>query len=466
MTTDGNDTSSIDSIWILPKKVEIFTAYLSNLNMTPNHVLIAGPAPFQVDQIQCLFPTSSRYSPTLRVMFYTLSVVSLFFAKEEWIAGVSMAYVMIYSTVAALHAIIMVSMRHHLESGALEFVSIATAGLVEAPQVPIWPMAWDEDCDAVLAIVGTAFLLMAPMVIWSGAFHQAFQKRRNQPVFGGWFLLLLIGLICAIVNEVHVDLWTVNQFRFCSAGDRPDLSLSSFSLRGREQPTKSFNESIWNIFSNASTSQGLPPTCVYPCFDVSWPLRQLSSIRVIFSTDTGPSTSNYSNVNAGWGLMFAAIILIVASISIIIAIFTLKRRRLITYGDWGRLIFLGSADEPTKQRLTKQRLEKLDYGAKVLTGISFFFFVAWIEYTMWPYPYAERFVDIGQWGQLTSTLLVLAFAAYKYILDPERRDQEPTPVPPAQHSITELSVVDGNMPAETTVPRSPSEAIAVGPVDH
>jgi hypothetical protein len=129
-------------------------------------------------------------------------------------------------TVAALHAIIMVSMRHHLESRALEFVSIATAGLVEAPQVPIWPMAWDEDCDAVLAIVGTAFLLMAPMVIWSGAFHQAFQKRRNQPVFGGWFLLLLIGLICAIVNEVHVDLWTVNQFRFCSAGDTSYGSLS------------------------------------------------------------------------------------------------------------------------------------------------------------------------------------------------------------------------------------------------
>jgi hypothetical protein len=40
---------------------------------------------------------------------------------------------------------------------------------------------------------------------------------------------------------------------------------------------------------------------------------------------------------------------------------------------------------------------------------------------MWPYPYAERFVDIGQWGQLTSTLLVLAFAAYKYILDPGKR---------------------------------------------
>jgi hypothetical protein len=101
-----------------------------------------------------------------------------------------------------------------------------------------------------------------------------------------------------------------------------------------------------------------------------------------------------------------------------------------------------------------------------LTGISFFFFVAWIEYTMWPYPYAERFVDIGQWGQLTSTLLVLAFAAYKYILDPEQQDQEPTPTPSGQHGVSTVSIVDGNMPAETTVPRRPPEAIAVGPVDH
>src|SRR3954453_14279399 len=241
----------MDSIWQVPEPVKIFNSYLSPLNITHNHVLAAGSAPFQVEQIQCMFPTSGRYSPALRVMFYILAVVSLFFAKEAWIAEVTMAYVMIYSTVAAIHAIIMVSMRHHLESRALEFVSIATAGLVEAPQVPIWPMAWDEDCDSVLAIVGTAFLLMAPMVIWSGAFHQAIQKPRNQPIFAGWFLLLLIGLIGGIVNEAHVDLWTVNQFRFCSPGDLPDFNLSSFRLAGREQPNKSFNESIWYIFPNA-----------------------------------------------------------------------------------------------------------------------------------------------------------------------------------------------------------------------
>src|SRR5947208_1812622 len=134
-TAHGNFTSYTDPIWKPPSAVENLAAHLPNLNITPNHVLIAGPAPFQVQEIQCLFEISGIYSPTLRVMFYILSVVSLFFAKEEWIAGVSMAYVMIYSTVAAIHAIILVSMRHRLGSRAVEFVSIATAGLVKAPQI-------------------------------------------------------------------------------------------------------------------------------------------------------------------------------------------------------------------------------------------------------------------------------------------------------------------------------------------
>ncbi|KAH0541615.1 hypothetical protein FGG08_003905 [Glutinoglossum americanum] len=360
-------------------------------------------------------------------MFYTLSVVSIFFATEDWVADVSMAYVMIYSAISAFHAIIMVSVRHHLQSRVSEPVSIATAGPVEAPQISIWPMIWDEDCDAVLAVVGTAFLIMAPIVIWSNTFHKAFKRPRYQPIFVGWFLLLLVGLISAMVNEVHVDMWTVGQFRFCSTGDLPDLSLSGLSLRGREHPNKSFNESIWDTFSNASTSRRLPPICVYPCFDASWPLRQWSNIKVISSSGTWPSTSNYSNVNAGWGLMFAAIILITASVSIMITIFILKRKNLIAYGDYGILKLRKGLDDKMKQRL-----RKLDYSAKVLTGVSLLFFVAWIEYTMWPYPYSEKFTDIGQWGQLASTILVLAFAAYKYILPPEIREQEP--IPASQHN--------------------------------
>jgi hypothetical protein len=151
--------------------------------------------------------------------------------------------------------------------------------------------------------------------------------------------------------------------------------------------------------------------------------------------------------------MFAAILLIAASISIIVAIFILQKRHQFTYKDWGEL------DIPdTVEDSTKRRLKQLDNGAKLLTGISFFFFMAWIEYTMWPYPYAETFAVIGQWGQLIGTLLVLAFAAYKYILreyilGPE---QEPPPGPRPNRA----SVADGETPAANGEPLAANRQIS------
>src|SRR2546421_334565 len=129
MTTNhGNITGYHDALWKLPTLVKYFTDHFPNVNMTSNHVLETGPAPFQVQEIQCLFATSGRYSPLLRVIFYALSIASLYLRKEIWIASVTMALVMIYSTVAAFHAIVMVSIRQRLAFRPIEFVSIATAG--------------------------------------------------------------------------------------------------------------------------------------------------------------------------------------------------------------------------------------------------------------------------------------------------------------------------------------------------
>lgn len=89
MTTNhGNVTGYDNPIWKLPILVKNFTDHFPNVNMTSNHVLVTGPAPFQVQEIQCLFATSGRYSPTLRAMFYALSIVSLFFSSKDWIASV------------------------------------------------------------------------------------------------------------------------------------------------------------------------------------------------------------------------------------------------------------------------------------------------------------------------------------------------------------------------------------------
>src|SRR5947207_3978505 len=151
-------------------------------------------------------------------------------------------------------------------------------------------------------------------------------------------------------------------------------SPRSQSLRLQSPRSRAAQQELHRVhlefFLNQPTSQGHPPTFVYPRFDVPWPLQQQSNIKVISAAGTWPSTSNYSDVGVGWGLMFTVVILIVASVSIIIVIFILPFTRVITYKGRGRLILHGSPDGPMNQRL-----RKLDYGANLLTGISFFFSV-------------------------------------------------------------------------------------------
>jgi hypothetical protein len=350
-------------------------------------------------------------------------LLSLRFRRRYWISGVSMGLVMSYSSIAAIHAIILVSKRKTFITGSIEMVTVSTRGDIK---IPIWPMAWDEDCDAVLAITGTAFLIIAPMAIWSETVQQILQKnlqphtiprdeRKKRMVLIGWFALLLAGLISAWVNEVFVNVYCAGQFRFCSAeGQLPPISSpSSLSLLDRQSPGKSFNDTIWDIFSVPSISQGHHPTCIYPCFSAPG-LRQAGDIRAILSYGTWPATSNYTNTSAGWILMLASIVLISISFATIVTLYILQRTGRLNYGRGGHLQprYSQRGNSQTSGPPRSLLWWSLDYGAKGLAISSFFIFVAWIEYTLWPFPYAERFSDIGQWGQVVTITLVLLFAAY------------------------------------------------------
>jgi hypothetical protein len=208
--------------------------------------------------------------------------------------------------------------------------------------------------------------------------------------------------------------YSVEQFRFCSAGgELPGISSSSsLNLLGRQNPGKSFNATIWEIFSIPSISQGHLPTCVYPCFSAPGH-RQDGDIRAIPSQGTWPSTSDYANTRAGWGLMITSIVLIAISFATVIILYTLERTGHLNYGRGGRVQHGNNQEgNPEADGLPRGLLWWLDYGAKGLAIASFFIFVAWIEYTLWPFPYTERFSDVGQWGQLVTVILVLVFAAY------------------------------------------------------
>ena len=81
-----------------------------------------------------------------------------------------MTYVMMYSAVASVHALALVCVRYqHFASGP-EFVSV---DLSTNLKLPVWPSAWDNDCDGVLSAVGASFLILAPMQTYSSIFKHA-----------------------------------------------------------------------------------------------------------------------------------------------------------------------------------------------------------------------------------------------------------------------------------------------------
>jgi hypothetical protein len=117
--------------------------------------------------------------------------------------------------------------------------------------------------------------------------------------------------------------------------------------------------------------------------------------------------------------MLTSVVLIAISFASIVTVYALQRTGRLNYGRGGRIQQHGNIQDgnpqgkPNASGLPRGSLWWwLDYGAKGLSIASFFIFVAWIEYTMWPFPYTEAFWDIGQWGQIVTIILVLVFAAY------------------------------------------------------
>lgn len=91
--------------------------------------------------------------------------------------------------------------------------------------MPVLPMAWDNDTDPVLAIVGTAFLLLLPMQIWSRTLRDAGTLRKR--IVLAWALLLFAGLIAALVSVAYVYFYAFPQVRFCPMHEADALPLTS-----------------------------------------------------------------------------------------------------------------------------------------------------------------------------------------------------------------------------------------------
>ena len=234
---------------------------------------------FRTQWIECSYPISATYGLTPRYIFYTLAAFTVLMRKSAWIGTAALGSVMAYSATAAVHAIILVALRTKLVPPDLPdyMVVLAEGNTIYGSDdvtanelwLPVLPMAWDNDGDPVLAIVGTAFLILLPMEAWSSTFRRS----RAQLVMFLWSGLLLVGTVCALINAAYVDLWAFPQLRFCplDMNDSMPLTNSGSNIAGadwfmRDDPYY-WNATVQETFQNKSlfiTSQ--PNTCLYPCF--------------------------------------------------------------------------------------------------------------------------------------------------------------------------------------------------------
>ena len=226
---------------------------------------------------------------------------------------------MTYSSTAAVHAIILVLLRKKLVAKhyLTEDMVVLVNGTSETDfndgsgdstlWLPVIPMAWDDDSDPVLAIVGTTFLVFLPMQLWS----KTFKKSEAKTLLLLWSVLLFIGTLSALINSAYLDLLSFPQLRFCppDANDTFPVTnggMATLDVSSEMQYTYYWNKTVYDTFPNSS--RRFTNACIYPCFTSSWPLRDATEITVVIS-----SYGRQTDDNTEWSLLFVVYALVVSS---------------------------------------------------------------------------------------------------------------------------------------------------------
>jgi hypothetical protein len=191
-----------------------------------------------------------------------------------------------YAGTAAIQAFIMVSSRQKLQDPGTVTVPYLSANsslkgafpslITETNHVMISPASLELDADAVLAIVVTGYLVFLPL---QSASRILTHDRARNLLFYLWHVLMLAGTICALIyaaRRPHIP----SQYMFCF----PDLPPFRDSTNDGWQPswrTSTWNDSVWEIFSDITRWNQLGDLCFNPCFNSTQILRQATSLHSV-----------------------------------------------------------------------------------------------------------------------------------------------------------------------------------------
>jgi hypothetical protein len=117
------------------------------------------------------------------------------------------------------------------------------------------------------------FWLLFQLQTWS----ETFRRSESKAVLLIWSLLLFIRMISALLYQAFNAKSGFTQLRFCPLNYSDTLPLLNSGLNqgGVWDQTDQYywNRTITHYFQNLTT--GNLSTCIYPCFDTSFPLRDL-----------------------------------------------------------------------------------------------------------------------------------------------------------------------------------------------
>ena len=244
---------------------------------------------FTAQRATCAYPISETYGSSPRYLYYALLLASVLSRWQGWLTHVVLGAAAAYAGSAAIHTFILVAGIHKLpnaESVSIPFIKAPTNLSASLPSlvtgretISIQPATLELDADAVLAIVVTGYLIFLPMQCWSRVAHSG---RARYLVLLMWSMLMLAGTVCALVYWPILNA-SPEQFMFCIPGFPSNEAVNNDGWIP-ELMKSSWNETIWNIFSNRTVWESLNDNCFYPCFNTTQVLRKPSSLNAEPST--------------------------------------------------------------------------------------------------------------------------------------------------------------------------------------
>jgi hypothetical protein len=333
--------------------------------------------------IECVYPMSGQYGRAPRALYYSLLLFVILFRRQDWLTAGAAAFCLTFGGSAAIHAMILAPILSlgKPPNGILN--GIIT--LSNSTNVKITPLATDLDSDATLAVVGTGFLIVVPMALWSVQFRHS----GAVPVLVLWICLMFVGMICCVTNLYAINgsaSGPLRQFRFCSSGYNGSLPYSSSAA---VPINDSWNDTVWTYFN----TPGSAPSCIYPCLSATEVLRQQGDVRAIQFLAIAPPNPLF------WGLdIVSAVIFGCVPLTMFFTVLILILR------------LQGSRSHSSKSKIRTIGIWAVNVYGKILIPFVFGVFLVWAEWIIAYDVQSEEMQLVGQWAPLVGAGLVFVAA--------------------------------------------------------